>query len=58
MNEFTKDELLKIWRCVNPVIIGDAAYSLKDKLESMIDNYCDEDKELTEIKREIEALYE
>lgn len=41
MNEFTKEELVKIWRCINPVLIGDDAYDLKIKLREMIDNYCD-----------------
>ena len=41
MNDFTKDELVKIWRCINPVLIGDAAYDLKIKLRNMIDDYCD-----------------
>lgn len=40
MNDFTKDELVKLWRCINPVIIGEDAYDLQIKLQSLIDNYC------------------
>tara|TARA_R110000868_G_C10972576_1_gene770495 strand:- start:27035 stop:27232 length:198 start_codon:yes stop_codon:yes gene_type:complete len=41
MNDFTKEELVKLWRCINPVIIGDDAYDLKIKVRDMIDNYCE-----------------
>ena len=41
MIDFTKEELIDIRRCVNPVLIGDAAYPLQEKIQSLIDNYCE-----------------
>ena len=43
MSDFTKDELENMWNCVD-LYINDVDHPyqhLLDKLQSMIDNYCD-----------------
>jgi len=68
MSDFTKDELEFLKHAVrehykNNQPIKGSTYmniwaNMIKKIQSMIDTYCDEDKELAEIKKEIEALYE
>lgn len=42
MNDFTKEELTALYLCLNPVRIKpNICYELKDKIQSMIDNYCE-----------------
>lgn len=42
MNDFTKDELQALHYCVNPVRINpDFCDELKQKIQAMIDNYCE-----------------
>lgn len=59
MNDFTKTELNEIVRCLKYMIKGNTTpYScftigIKKKIQSMIANYTDIDKELAEIKQEI-----
>lgn len=47
MNDFTKEELEKICQFFNIAIEDfnepDNTYELRDKIQSMIDNYCDHD---------------
>lgn len=50
MNDFTKDELERIYISVHVANIlrdFDGANSLKHKIQSMIDNYCEHDWEIT-----------
>jgi hypothetical protein len=55
MNDFTKEELQEIKRCVKHMISGDVTpyscftISVNKKLRSMIENYCDHDTKKYEI---------
>lgn len=41
MNEFTLDELKMILRAVNFYLGDNAGRTVKDRLQNMIDNYCE-----------------
>ncbi len=44
MNDFTKEELVALYACVNPVRINPVlCENLKNKLQSLIESYCDHD---------------
>ncbi len=60
MNEFTKEELLALYNIIKygAKLEKDVVKYLSDKLQSMIDNYDETDQELSEIKQEIEDMYE
>lgn len=46
MNDFTKEELNALFFAINELSIPKANIALKNKLQSMIDNYCEhEDQE-------------
>lgn len=45
MNDFTKEELIWLYETLQWIVEyfrePDSTYAIKDKLKSMIDNYCD-----------------
>lgn len=50
MNDFTKEELILAYdlidACIELAREPDFVYDLRDKIQSMIDNYCDHEFEL------------
>jgi hypothetical protein len=48
MNEFTKEELIYLFEAIDSDIEcfnePEIAYDARDKLKSMVDNYCDNEK--------------
>lgn len=56
MNNFTKKELITLSLCMNDHVVftqrklPPSFYRLKNKLQSMIDNYCDHKFEQTDIE--------